>query len=109
MFDGELPGTSIARRLRSGDQFSVLTLVVFRHSFRGETVFEAGTDLSSVQTVQTMHRSNCLLLVIDDEARDAVLNDFRHRPATIGDHRRSARHRLAHDQAERLRPTGGAY
>ena len=43
-------------------------------------------------------------LVLDDEARDAVLDDLRHGPAIVSDHRAAAGHRLDHHETERLRP-----
>ena len=42
--------------------------------------------------------------VVADEAGDAVLDDFRHRPGAVGDHRGTGRHRLGHRQPERFRP-----
>jgi len=42
--------------------------------------------------------------IVGDEARDAVRNDLGHGAAREPEHRGAARHRLRHDNAERLLP-----
>ena len=53
---------------------------------------------------EAIDRADGARLVLDDEARDAVLDDLRHGAAIVGDHRAAAGHRLDHHETERLRP-----
>ena len=58
----------------------------------------------SIWSRQLSHRANSMVLALDDEARDSVINDLRHRTRPISDHGCAACHRFNHNQTERLRP-----
>src|ERR1700739_3885168 len=59
---------------RGGEQSAVRAFVRSRHSVRGEAFLEAGAYLPSVEPAQIAHGPDSLLLVLDDEARHAVLD-----------------------------------
>ena len=61
-------------------------------------------QLQRVERVGLLERGRHLAVVVDDDPAAAVLDHLRHRAAARRDHRRAARHRLDHDQAERLLP-----
>src|SRR6201993_4911504 len=89
---------------RGRDQSAVRAFVLSPHSVRGEALLEAGAYFSSVEPAQIAHGPDSLLLVLDDEARHAVLDDLRHGAGAVGDHWRPTGHRLNHDEAERFWP-----
>src|SRR5690606_5271406 len=60
-----------------------------------------------IEGIEPGERSYRVLDGIHEEARNAVLDDFRHRPAGPRDHRRAAGHGLDHGETERLRPVDG--
>src|SRR5258708_17862798 len=78
--------------------------IAVRHAARGEARLEDVPDPRAIEFVQPPRRCRRLYLVIDDEAGDAVIDDFRHGAATKGDDRCPAGHCLDHREAERLAP-----
>ena len=85
-------------------QASIDRKIVERHAPRSEPLLEPFAYACARQMRQTIDRADRAGLVLDDEARHAVVDDLRHRAAIESDDRRSAGHRLDHHQAERLRP-----
>lgn len=62
----------------SSDQLPIFAFVLFCHSLRGKALLESSAHFSSVQPFHFVHRLDGLRLVLDDEARDAVLDDLQH-------------------------------
>src|SRR5690349_16076126 len=89
---------------RFGDEPAVARLVLSRHPDGREALLEPGADCPAVETWQLAHGSDGIFLAIDDEAGDAVLDDFRHGAGAVRNHGRPARHCLDHHQTERLGP-----
>ena len=58
----------------------------------------------AAQRRQPVDRCDRARLVLDDKSGDAVIDDFGHRAAVVGNNRRSASHRLDHHEPERFRP-----
>jgi hypothetical protein len=86
---------------RRGDQFAVRAFVFSRHSVGREAFLKAGADFSSVEPAQIAYGPDSLFLVLDDEARHAVLDDLGRGAGAVGDHWRPTGHRLDHDEADR--------
>ena len=103
-----------ARGIRLGDdtqprrgrahQLAIDREIIERHALRREVLLEVPADSGARQMRQAIDRADRAGFVLDDEAGDAVGDHLRHRAAIERDHRRAARHRLDHHQAERLRP-----
>ena len=62
---------------------------------------EARTSVLSIEAAART-RDDRFLERADKEAVHTIADDFRHRSAGMGDHRRAARHRLDDAEAERL-------
>src|SRR5215470_7363516 len=75
-----------------------------RHAARRETMLEVIADFLSRQARKPVESSNRAFVILDDKARQALIDDFPNRTAIECDDRCSAGHRLYHDEAERLRP-----
>src|SRR2546429_7054299 len=86
------------------EQQVVMADVIFRHAPRSKPSLEPRPNTTAVQIRQTFDRLQCLLLIVDDKAGDAMLNNFWDGAAAERYDWRTARHRLDHHQAERLRP-----
>ena len=78
--------------------------IILRHAARGEALLETAADFFARQMAEPVDGADGAVDVLDDEAGEAVVDDFRHRAAIERDDRRAAGHGLDHDQAERLRP-----
>ena len=61
-------------------------------------------DRISAQSGKAIDRGDRADFVLHDKAGKPVIDDLRDRAAVVGDDRRSACHRLDHDQAKRFRP-----
>ena len=72
-----------------------------------EARLELASDPLAAHDASTVHRAHRLIHRFDDDAGDAVVHHFRNRAGAPGDDRRARRHRLDHDEAERLRPVDG--
>ena len=56
----------------------------------------------AIDLADAVDRRDGFVETVDEEAGDAVVDQFGHRSAAIGDDRRAAGHRFDHRQAERL-------
>src|ERR1700722_20918768 len=95
----------IARRAcRVSDQIAVDSDVVARHAAGGEAVLEATSYLATVHRDRLYEGNPRLMDVVDDQAGDAVLDDFGNRAGAIGEDGGAGGHRLNHHQPELLGP-----
>src|SRR5882757_11529085 len=93
------------RAFGPGHQPAIDRDVVASHAAGGETLLEARADLLAREPPElVVDGFGCGNLAVDDETGQAMLDDLRYRATAIGNHRRAARHRLDHHQAERLGP-----
>src|SRR3981081_2823900 len=69
-----------------------------------ESLLEAVANLASVQLRSLSYPLPRFINIVDEEPGDALIDNFGHRPACKGDHRRAACHGLDHDQSKGLRP-----
>jgi hypothetical protein len=74
------------------------------HRLGREPFLETQTNAFSIQTVDAEDGVGGLVVVANDEPRDAGIDHLGHRTAGIGHDRRAAGHGLDHHQSERLRP-----
>jgi hypothetical protein len=89
---------------RTCERASVGAEVVADHPFRREHELCSPADFRRVEAICGVERSRHLTVVVDDQSCDVVLDDLRDGAAAGGNHRRAARHRLDHDEAEWLLP-----
>src|SRR5882757_1898723 len=93
------------RAFGPGHQPAIDRDVVASHAAGGETLLEARADLLAREPPElVVDGFGCGNLAVDDETGQAMLDDLRYRATAISNHRRAARHRLDHHQAERLGP-----
>jgi len=85
-------------------QLPVVALVLTRHSFSCEPLFEPRPDLASVYLIELVHRLNSFVFRFDDETRDTVLHHLGHRACPTGDNGRPAGHRFDHHETEWFGP-----
>ena len=78
--------------------------IVARHAFCTEVLFEQAPAIRASDAINLCDCGHRCILVIDDVARYAVFDYFRHRAAPISNDRGTARHGFRHDEPERLRP-----
>src|SRR6266542_6854779 len=89
----------------AGDKAAIDLEILLGHATRGEALLEAGAYAGTRQLRELVPDGvDGGGLAVDDQAGHAMLDDFGHRAAAEGDHRRAAGHRLDHNQAERLGP-----
>src|SRR5437764_2462405 len=77
------------------------------HPLGREALLEAGPYTASIELAEPSDGVDRLRLPLDDEPGDALVDHLRHRAGSKRDDRRTAGHRLDHDQAERLGPIDG--
>src|SRR5688572_21372139 len=78
--------------------------VLLSHARRGEAALEGAAADPPVDGVDAPCGVNCLVQVVTDETRDAVVDDLGNRSAADGHHRCPARERLDHHQTEGFGP-----
>ena len=76
--------------------------VLERHAARRETPLEVPADFFSSQLRKPVESSNRTSFILDDKARQSVVDDFPDGPAIKCNDRSPAGHRFDHDEAERL-------
>src|SRR5690348_2484884 len=81
--------------------------VVLGHAFDSKPPVELCPDYRTVQCGTTSQCRHGLVDSIDNEAGDAVANDFGDGTAVVSNHRRSAGKGFYHREAERLGPGDG--
>src|SRR4051794_24421762 len=98
------PSNSFLERRLLGDQLAIEREIILGHASRRESALEDMADAGTVELMEAPRSRRSLLLVIDDEAGDAIVENLRHRPLAHRDDRGPAGHRLDHCQAEGLAP-----
>jgi hypothetical protein len=96
----------------SSESADRLAMVRFRtrllsHSSGREAFLKVLTDAVSVELADAPDGPRSILLIADDKAGYAIVNDLRDGAPAKGDYRRSAGHRLNHDEPKWLRPIDG--
>jgi hypothetical protein len=81
--------------------------VIICHAARREALLEPALDPEAIQCTYLRQTDTSLIDIVDDHARDTLVDHLRDRAGTIGEYRGSARHCLNHEEAERLRPANG--
>src|SRR5689334_19049269 len=99
--------TLLAADALSGYQALVNPDVILRHAGDREPLLEAAAHAHAVEGQHLAQFAHGLLHGVDHPTGDAVVDHLRYRTAPEGKHRRAARHRLDHDEAEGLRPFNG--
>ena len=88
----------------AAQHFTVSRQIVARHPFHREALLEPATNRIPIQRLCERNCGDCFIEIIDDEASDAVVDDFRHRATAKSNYRRTIGHRFDDSQAERLGP-----
>jgi hypothetical protein len=87
-----------------GDQILIHRDVVGGHARRREALLEFAANAGAGQRRQPADRGHRLVDAPDDEAREAIREDFVDRSSFPGDRRGAAGHRFDHHEAEGLAP-----
>ena len=106
--DGEAKDLAVVRRAPQCGDHSIAeryaAQVVRDHPLGREALFGESAAHERVQPVGLLDRVHHLAVVVDDDPGAAVVDHLGDGAVTGGDHRRAARHRLDHHEAERLLP-----
>ena len=78
--------------------------VILGHARKREAFFENAVTAKSVEDANVFYGIDGLLFIVDDEAGNAVIDDFGNGAATPGDDRCSACHSLDHREPKGLGP-----
>src|ERR1051325_11588513 len=81
-----------------GNQGPVYREIVLGHALGGEPPLKGPSHFGARECVYLCHRLSRAIHVIDNETRNAVLDDLRDGPPAKSDDGRPAGHRLDHDQ-----------
>jgi hypothetical protein len=94
------------RRLDFVQQFIIAPYILRSHAFDGEALFERGSAVVPVKRGQVRNGSDHIIDIPAEKAGPAVIDHFRKRPMTIGDHRRPAGQSFNQGKPERFRLVG---
>src|SRR5260370_1737554 len=80
------------------------TQIIGRHSLRTEMILEDPSAILPTDCFEPGHAPHSSFDIVNNETRQSISHNLRHRTLSPRDHRRSAGHCLDHDKAEGFRP-----